>query len=209
MLDSENILNAVHLSCIRSNQLLFSNISFQLLSGELLFIEGLNGVGKSSLLRILAGLMQPQSGEVTWRQKPIRNSDQQFFEIMHFVGHANGLKLGLTPTENLQLMYYLSLSNSKFAIEKLLDTLQLSQFKDIPVQFLSAGQRRRLALAKLILFPKTLWLLDEPLTALDKNTQVLFSSWLKTHLLKGGLAIISSHQPIPIQNVHYQRLILC
>ncbi|OGT37770.1 MAG: heme ABC exporter, ATP-binding protein CcmA [Gammaproteobacteria bacterium RIFCSPHIGHO2_12_FULL_37_14] len=202
---SSLLLQLDNLSCVRQQKILFSNISLQLTAGELLLIEGPNGSGKSSLLRLIVGLLPPSEGEIFWQGSPIHKKYQAYTEHLHYIGHANGLKLGLTVRENLQLQS-LSLSLTK-NISLILSQLQLTQNQDTQAKFLSAGQKRRLALAKLFLFPKRLWILDEPLTALDQTTQELFLAQLAIHLQNGGIGMVSSHQSIflkdtiPIKNL--------
>jgi heme exporter protein A len=181
------LLSANKLACVRNDKCIFDDISFELGANNLLLIEGPNGSGKSSLLRILAGIATPYSGEVRCANK----------ESLHYVGHMNGLKLGLTVAENLQLIHA-----SEKNLAALLVDLQLSEYKNTVVKHLSAGQKRRVALARLFLSPKMIWLLDEPLTALDANTQIFFISKLEEHLSLGGIAVISSHHALPLQFPH-------
>lgn len=197
-MDTDIQLQATNLSCIRQHKTLFTSVSFELRSGEILLIEGPNGSGKSSLLRLLAGLATPCTGDIYWRNKLICHSRLAYSEDLHYLGHTNGIKLGLTVTENLRLASRLALKKEDRENEghALLSALQLSTHKNILAKYLSAGQRRRLGLAKLMLFPKTLWILDEPLTALDLPTQAFFLSQLESHLQQGGIAVISSHHPL-------------
>ncbi|MBX3708430.1 MAG: cytochrome c biogenesis heme-transporting ATPase CcmA [Gammaproteobacteria bacterium] len=192
-MDAEKKLHVVNLSCVRQQKLLFSDISFQLKSGEMLLVEGRNGAGKSSLLRLLTGLSTPAKGDIFWQGNAIQQARSEYGENLHFISHFNGIKLGLTVLENLQLIRHFSLSSSSISITSTLERLQLSHYENVLAKDLSAGQKRRLALAKLFLVPKLIWILDEPLTALDINTQTLFLSALDSHLHHGGMAIISSH----------------
>lgn len=207
-MDTNAELQAVNLCCVRQSRIVFSNLSFHLQAGRALIIEGANGSGKSSLLRLLSGLAAPDAGSILWRSKSISDSRDDYITDMHFVGHQNGLKLGLTVNENLQLLSsiqhrYLPNYND------VLKLLELSDHADQQTSYLSAGQKRRVALAKLFLFPKKIWLLDEPLTALDQNMQALFLTQLGRHLELGGLAIISSHHPIILANASTLRLSRC
>jgi heme exporter protein A len=213
-MDTENKLQLqiIKLSCIRQHKPLFALISFELKSGDVVLIEGPNGSGKSSLLRLLAGLSTPAHGDILWRGSPIQHCRANYAESLHYVGHTNGIKLGLTVIENLQMMHHLSLASPRSDIsdiselEYVLDCLQLSAYKNTQANYLSAGQKRRLALAKLFLIPKVLWILDEPLTALDITTQTLFLSRLTTHLKNGGIGIVSSHHALALKNVTVQML---
>lgn len=187
------------LSCVRQGNLLFENISFSLTAGDVLLVEGANGSGKSSLLRLLSGLASPYSGKVYWQDKLIQNIPAEYGEHLHFVGHTNGIKLGLTVLENLQLAHELS-SSGITSFDDTLSLLQLSAHKHTLAKNLSAGQKRRIALATLFTLEKSLWLLDEPFTALDVNTQTIFLLKLEEHLQRGGITIISSHHPIHLEN---------
>lgn len=190
------IFEATKLSCIRQQKIIFSDVSFRLESGGLLLVEGVNGAGKSSLLRLLCGLATPSSGDIHWSAQD-----------MHYVSHSNGIKLGLTVLENVRLFATL-LQQPSLAVEPVLTQLQLHNDQYTLAKYLSAGQKRRLALAKLFLFPKLLWILDEPLTALDAHSQTIFLSALAAHLKKGGIAIVSSHHVFTLPDINVQRLIL-
>lgn len=184
------------LGCRRAQRPIFSALSFAVQPGEFLWIQGENGVGKSSLLRLLAGIATPDTGEILWQDQPIDDPRSIYREQLHYLAHGNGLKTELTVWENWQLMEQLAATTPAFAYTDMLAQLQLTQRQHTLVKHLSAGQKRRVALAKLWLFPKPLWLLDEPGTALDVQTQALFRSQLSNHLQNGGLAIISSHEEI-------------
>jgi len=196
-MDTGYALEAKDVSCIRHQRLLFEQLSFQLPAGEGLIIEGPNGSGKSSLLRLLAGLATPASGKICWHGQPIQEKCLAYWEVLHYVGHLNGIKLGLTVKENLQLAACLAGQSDSFHQQEVLSLLQLHSHQQTLAHHLSAGQKRRLALAKLFLFPKTVWILDEPLTALDTPTQVIFFERLTAHLQQGGISILSSHHAIP------------
>ncbi len=202
-MDTVNILHVNNLSCIRQQHILFDKISFQLNAGEALLIEGSNGSGKSSLLRLLTGLATPAAGEISWRGQAIQDLRADYWENLHYIGHTNGLKPGLSVIENIQLMAALTNTNEIAAtiLDSVLNKLQLLHHKNTAAKKLSAGQKRRIALAKLFLFPKALWLLDEPLTALDAQTQTIFLSHLESHLENGGIAVISSHHELQCSRV--------
>lgn len=192
------MLQATNLSCIRQQKTIFTAISFTLTTHAVLLVEGPNGSGKSSLLRLLAGLSTPADGDIFWQNKSIQSSRLEYNAELHFIGHTNGIKLGLTVQENLQLTKQLIQANTH-DFTAVLSRLQLNAA--MQARYLSAGQKRRLALAKLFLFPKPLWLLDEPLTALDAHTQACFLSQLETHVSQGGMAIISTHQPLNFKTI--------
>jgi len=170
-------------------------------------VEGENGSGKSSLLRLLAGIATPSDGSLTWCGKEINTSAANYLSSLHYISHLNGLKLGLTIKENLNMLACLMeqpLNNQ--CLQSELSKLQLIEFLDTPLRFLSAGQKRRVALAKLFLLPRSIWILDEPLTALDIKTQAYFLQRLTTHLQKTGLAIISTHHPIQLPTISIKKL---
>lgn len=203
---SNATLEAMNLTLSRGNHTLFANLSFYLSTHELLCIEGPNGSGKSSLLRLLTGLSTPSSGEILWQGTHIMDIHTDYKAHFHYIGHANGIKLGLTVAENIQLMGHLEIGQTPKNVESALTVLQLKAHQNKLAKELSAGQRRRLALAKLLLFEKPLWILDEPLTALDAPTQDLFMQWLHDHLEKGGIGIICSHHLMHVKNATVQRL---
>lgn len=192
-----SLYSATNIAYIRDQRQLFAGISFALQAGDVLQIEGQNGAGKSSLLRILTGLATPDVGDVHWNGKSIHEDADDFLNSLHYIGHANGIKLGLTVNENLTLMGMRADASSN-DIDGILLKLQLSNYKHTIAKHLSAGQRRRIALAKLLLFPKQLWILDEPLTSLDVDTQIFFLNALDRHAKAGGIVIASSHQPLTI-----------
>lgn len=200
-----NTLSALHLAALHHKHL-FADLSIKVESKELLLVEGKNGTGKSSLLRILVGLVDPQQGNIFWNTKPISSHHIWYVSHLHYVGHSNGLKLGLTVLENLKLTAYQQLSSPQLSEDALLEILQLTKEKNSLVKDLSAGQKRRLALAKLFLFPKNLWVLDEPFTTLDLYMQEILQHELKNHLSQNGIAIISSHHPIFIKDVNIKTL---
>jgi heme exporter protein A len=186
------LLEAINLSCMRQAPL-FSHLHFQLQPSQLISIMGENGSGKSSLLRILTGCYSPESGEVYWNNQLIQSCLSTYRQAIHYLGHTNGIKLNLTVRENIQLMEYL-LSQRKEAEKSILEEFSLDKHLHQLAGDLSAGQKRKLALIKLFLFQKKLWILDEPLTSLDINTQTIFLKKLNIHLQQGGMAIISTHQ---------------
>ncbi len=203
-------LQASALSCTRQHSTLFTDLNFVLYPKELLLVQGANGAGKSSLLRLLTGLATPARGNITWNGENIASVREQYQHDLHYLGHDNGLKLHLTLQENLQLAAHLSLTTYA-GFENILHALQLAPLQHEYAKNISAGQKRRLALAKIFLLPRKLWILDEPLTALDADTQIYFLSQLQMHLQQGGMAIISSHHAIhlPDQIIKNLRLSAC
>lgn len=193
---TSSLLTATQLVCYRQQRSLFAPISFSLCAGETLLVEGSNGAGKSSLLRLIAGIATPAGGELQWQGQSLKSD-------LHYIGHSHGIRLGLTVTENIRLAGELA-EQRITEIDPTLIRLLLSAEKNTPVQYLSAGQKRRVALAKLFLIPKILWILDEPLTSLDITTQHLLLEKINQHQQLGGICIMTSHQPVTLLNM--QRL---
>jgi heme exporter protein A len=195
----EPTLQARGLECVRSDSLLFSDLNFSVSAGQVLQIEGPNGSGKTSLLRILAGLTPPSDGEVLWRGENITRRRFAFLSEVAYLGHQLGLKAELSVEENLRLS--LALNGSSFSPVHLAEALRsvgLAGREDTPARALSAGQRQRITLARLILSTATLWILDEPFTALDSSGVSLVEMLLEAHLSHGGLAVLTSHQAVRI-----------
>lgn len=179
-------LSVQQLSVARGERVLFKDLSFAVDTGEALHLRGRNGAGKTSLLEVLSGLRQPAAGEV---QAPD-------VAQLHWLGHRNALNLALTPAENLA--FWCSLNRlSEDDILPALERLGVSKLRHRACRTLSAGQKRRAALARLLLARRPLWLLDEPLDGLDSDGLALFAMLLREHLEQGGAAIVTSHQPLP------------
>lgn len=202
-------LEATDLGCIRQGKILFPPVSFSLCAGNLLLVEGANGAGKSSLLRLIAAAATPAHGTLNWNGNSLENSHSEYVEQLHYIGHANGIRLGLTVAENLQLAGNLA-QHPITEIEATLGLLQLNEQQHKQTQFLSAGQKRRTALARLFLIPRSLWILDEPLTSLDIATQKILLNKIEEHLAGGGMCVMTSHQPVELDHhVQHLRLISC
>lgn len=193
------ILEADNLECTRGDRWLFSGLCFKLSSGQLLHIEGANGCGKTSLLRILCGLSLPADGEIRWRGRPIQQARQQFLEELVYLGHHIGIKGELTPLENLTLASRLYRIRPNADLNQILIRAGLDGYQNALARTLSAGQRQRIALARLLLQEATLWILDEPFTSLDQAGIAWVQTLLEEHLARGGMAILTSHQPVQVQ----------
>ena len=188
------MLEASHLSCIKKDRVLFDGLSLQLKKSELMYLRGPNGAGKTSLLRILSGLSQPASGCVTWRGKPL---DLQWYREMIYVGHKPGVNGTLTAVENLRFWCFQhAIDVTDTHILDVLSVLELVGLEDMPCRMLSAGQQRRVALAKLWLKPASVWLLDEPFTALDVEGVLQLEKVMCQHVKAGGSILTTSHQPL-------------
>ena len=191
-------LSARDLTLFRGDRWLFSKLGFALNPGELLLLEGMNGSGKTSLMRALAGLIEFEDGEVFWDGKLVRDDRQAFHSEMVWIAHRTGLKLDLTLVENLGFEGKLR-SPSSADFEDVLQRLEIQRLKRLPVRSLSAGQQRRVALARMLLTDATLWFMDEPVTNLDRDGRKLVMSLVSEHLEKGGMCIMAAHQDIDIK----------
>lgn len=194
------MLEAISLQCVRGERELFNGLSFALAAGEMLLLSGPNGAGKTSLLRLLCGVSPPESGEVCWRGENIRGSRGEYCRQMVYLGHHNGIKEELTPLENLRVQVaVMDVAVRDDALYAALQRVGLGGFEELPARFLSQGQKRRVALARLLLADALLWILDEPLAALDVQAVALVESLLEAHLAKGGMAVLTTHQPIGVR----------
>ncbi|MEY4195225.1 MAG: hypothetical protein RLZZ226_1593 [Pseudomonadota bacterium] len=200
MTTSPPLLRASLLECQRGESVLFSGISFDLAEGEVLQVGGANGTGKTSLLRILAGLSRPVEGDVYWRGETILVNRSGYASEMAYLGHHLGLKGELTVMENLRFgMALHGRVRGDAGWRQALERLELHQRDHLPVRTLSAGQRQRVALARLLTTDALLWILDEPFTALDTHGIGLVQTILDDHAGRGGMAVITSHQPVTLR----------
>lgn len=205
-----NILSAQKLSSEKQDRWLFKDISFTIEPGHIFHIKGTNGSGKTTLLRILCGLTVADSGEVTWGDKPIGRQHDQYHTQLSYVGHTDGIKQDLTVEENLHVAAVLAQGKQQkpasVNLAEILKQVGLSKKKYTFAHALSAGQRRRLALARCLLNDASIWILDEPLTALDAQGVHLVEDMIKQHIQRKGIAIITSHQALNIEDVYYKVL---
>ena len=195
------MLSVSTLSCVRGERRLFSDLAFELAPGEWLHVQGENGTGKTTLLRALVGLSQPAAGEIRWRGQPIRGLGEDYRRDMLYLGHHGAVKEELTPLENLQLAA--ALDGRSLDDREAIATLHrfgLKGREELPVRFLSAGQKRRVLLARLVTRRALLWVLDEPFTALDVKAVAMLSALIEEHLAQGGMTILTSHQTMPMAN---------
>ena len=193
------MLEAIDLDCIRGDCRLFGAVGFRLREGELLSVQGRNGSGKTSLLRILCGLSPAANGEIHWRGTPIGQLGEDYRRELCYLGHHNAIKDELTPLENL-------LASAALADETLseddalvaLEQLGLGGRADLACRYLSQGQKRRVALARLVNERRALWILDEPYVALDAAAIALVAGLIGAHLQRGGLAVLTTHQAVAV-----------
>lgn len=181
------------LACLRGERLVFTGLSFRIAAGEALLLRGPNGSGKSSLLRCMAGLLAPIAGAQTWNDQPIANDAESHRARLRYLGHQDAVKPTLTVRENLTVWQQLHAVRDTAAIGKALADLAIDHLADLPARLLSAGQRRRVALARLLVAPAALWLLDEPTTALDDESVGRFAATVQHHRADGGMVVLSSH----------------
>ncbi len=192
-----------NLSCIRDDRILFEGLNFKLNNNQVLLLEGKNGCGKTSLLRIICGFREQDEGEMLWRGTVIK--DSEFYSEMAYVGHLDGVKQELTVIENLKMSLALSRPGD-YSIEQALDKVHLAGYDDSLVQSLSAGQKRRLSLARLLITKNSLWVLDEPFTSIDKQGIKLIESLMHEHIGDGGMIILTSHHDLVLHEAEVQKI---
>lgn len=201
------MLEAVNLGCIRGTRRLFKGLNFSATPGELIELRGANGSGKTSLLRILSGLAAPAEGDVRWQGKNIRSLGEEYSEAVAYLAHQNGVKDELTAIENLRIANGVAGNAlSKQEAQAILEQVGLSRQQNLPVRSLSAGQRRRVALARLLTSKATLWILDEVFTSLDDTAIKLSGQFIGRHLTNGGIAIIATHQELNLSADRVQQI---
>ena len=194
------MLTAHGLACVRGDRLLFKDVGLALEAGSLLYVLGENGSGKSSLLRMLCGLLMPEQGEILWAGKSIKHHAEQYLPNLKYLGHLNGLKDDLTALENLQMGARIAGQDvTAAAALAALTAIGIARCANLPVRVLSQGQKRRVALAALWLSRSPLWILDEPFAALDVAATEVLAARISEHLAAGGMTILTSHQDVPIK----------
>ena len=201
------MLDVVNLECRRGDRRLFSDLNFSLSRGTLLHVRGRNGSGKTTLLRALCGLLARETGEIRWRGEDISSLGDDYRRDMLYFGHLNGIKSDLNGIENLRVAT--TLDGDPVVEDDLWDALAqmgLAGFEDLPTKVLSQGQKKRVALARLVLSGAPLWILDEPFSALDLDAVDLLGGLIAEHVAAGGLAVLTTHQEVPLTSGQIQRL---
>jgi heme exporter protein A len=188
------VLTAESLAVFRGERLVFSDLSFVVAAGGAMILAGANGSGKSTLLRTLAGLVRPMAGRVLWQDADAFSDLAEHGRRVAYVGHLDAVKPGLTVAENLRF----AASISRRPVSAALDALELRPLGDLPARMLSAGQKRRLALSRLVLSHAPLWLLDEPTVGVDAASIERFGTLLGAHRASGGIVVAATHVPLPL-----------
>ncbi|MDJ0749630.1 MAG: cytochrome c biogenesis heme-transporting ATPase CcmA [Woeseiaceae bacterium] len=191
-------LSADNLTLIRGERCLFQGLSFAQESGGLLLLEGRNGCGKTSLMRAIAGMLSLETGQVFWDDTPVEKQRQEFHGALVWLAHRTGLKGDLTLVENLGFESSLR-AQSSIDVESVYERLGISRLKKLILRSLSAGQQRRVALARMLLADVPLWFMDEPFTNLDREGRALVIELVEDHLAKGGMCVMAAHQDVELK----------
>ena len=195
LLVSNSELSVERLKCVRGERVLFEEQNFSIKSGKLLYVQGDNGTGKTTLLRTICGLFQPQDGKVFWNRLEIKSLAEDYLGQVLYIGHLTGIKEELTAVENLQFSAALSgLNVSREQVENALNHLGIERCADLPTRVLSQGQKKRVALARLWLQQSAIWILDEPFTALDISAIDVLTKRIESYVKAGGIVVMTSHQ---------------
>jgi len=203
------MLTASNLGFSRGNNKLLENLSFSVNEGGLLLVSGPNGSGKTSLLRLLCGISTPDEGKISWNGRGICDLGEDYYRVMMYLGHLGGIKDDLTAIENLRISCALAGNEiDEGQAKEALERIGLMGREMLPARVLSQGQRRRVALARLLVTHTKLWILDEPLTALDVTAIDMIRQLLEHNLSRGGLVVMTTHQEIEVAAVTTQHLVL-
>ncbi|MBW0146729.1 cytochrome c biogenesis heme-transporting ATPase CcmA [Marinobacter arenosus] len=199
---SEPLLQAANLQCERDERILFRDLSFSILPGTVTRVEGANGTGKTTLLRILAGLNDAWSGDVLWRGQSRTTHREEFLRNTLYLGHRPGIKALLTPLENLRALTASRRPTTDSVLREALAGTGLDGFQDVPCRKLSAGQQRRVALARLLIADEPLWLLDEVFTAIDADGVRAIEALLQHRADEGGAVVVTTHHNLQLPGMH-------
>lgn len=202
------MLRCENLTCVREDRILFKDLSFSVNRGDIVQVEGPNGVGKTSLFRLLVGLSLPYDGQILWQEEAMNNDRETYLKTLLYLGHKTGIKPELTPLENLQFFQHLQPSYESADLWEILAKVGLAGYEDIITGQLSAGQQRRVALARLWLNDCQLWVLDEPFTAIDKSGVKVLEDLFLQHADKGGIVVLTTHQDLSIKAPRLSKITL-
>lgn len=200
-------LSFTKLGCIKGGRQLFKNVDCELAPGRWLYVAGANGVGKTSLLRMVCGLAPIEAGDILWNGTPIHSQRDAYRQDLCYLGHLNALQESMTVDENLAFITALGgIAPDRAQTQEVLARFGLRGRGRQLVRHLSQGQKRRVALSRLVLSPARLWVLDEPYVAMDEGGITMLADLIADHLAAGGMAVLTSHQRVPIGNVPAQML---
>jgi heme exporter protein A len=203
------MLEVSNLACTRGDHRLFSGLSFTLNFGQIMQVQGANGSGKTSLLRSLCGFLTPDEGDIIWRSQNIRELGEDYYAELLYLGHLNAIKDELSALENLRISAGLSgVGLDENEAMATLRRMGLRGREMLPTKVLSQGQRRRVALARLLVSDARLWILDEPLTALDVGAVAMVQELIAEHLARQGMVIFTTHQPLQVAGMEMRSLLL-
>ncbi len=206
-LANQHALTAVNVVGVRGERLLFERLNFKCANGTVLYLQGANGTGKTTLLRMICGLAQPYAGSINWGGANIQSLAEEYYKNVLYIGHLPGIKEDLTALENLQ--FSLALSGTPFELSQaaeVLNMLGLARGLNLPTRLLSQGQKRRVALARLWLQDLPLWVLDEPFTALDVAATELLKQKIEGFANAGGMVIMTTHQEVSLSVPQFEQL---
>jgi heme exporter protein A len=202
---SRSLFAADDLACVRGGRLVLAGVTFALAPGETLLVRGPNGAGKSSLLRLLAGFLAASAGSLWWQGAPALEDRAEHRARLHLIGHSNAIKGALTVRENLGFAAAVA-GVPAARLDGALDGFELAPLTEVPAAYLSAGQQRRLALARLLVAPRPLWLLDEPDAGLDAANRAHLARAVAAHRAEGGIAVIATHGDLEVAASHVLEL---
>lgn len=201
------VIELQQLSCERDERCLFQHLDLKVYAGDVLQVEGPNGSGKTTLLRVLTTISADYEGNILWKGQPFKRERMDYLSQLIYIGHLPSIKKALSPRQNLHWYTALNVNPTSMTIDQALEAVGLFGFEDVPSYTLSAGQQRRVALARLYLTSAPVWILDEPFTAIDKHGVARLENQIAEHAAAGGTVILTTHQTLNIDNVRNINLI--